>query len=43
MPAKWDVPPTLRSGLYDLALIALDELDDRVSQLVRRVEIVGLP
>jgi len=43
MTAKWEVPPTLRSGLYDLALIALDELDDRVSQLVRRVEIVGLP
>jgi len=40
MPAKWEAPQ-LRSGLYDLEVVALDELDDRVSQMVRRVEVVG--
>jgi hypothetical protein len=40
VPAKWQVPADLPGGLYDLEVVALDELDDRVSQMVRRVEIV---
>jgi hypothetical protein len=41
MHAKWQVPATLPGGLYDLAVVAEDQQDDHVSQLMRRVEIVS--
>jgi hypothetical protein len=40
IPATWRVPADLRGGLYDLELVAQNELDDHVSQMVRRVEII---
>lgn len=40
MPARWTAP-ALPGGLYDLEILALDEHDDRVSQFMRRVEIIG--
>ena len=41
IPARWDLPSDLAPGLYDLEIVATDEQDDRVSQMVRRVEVVG--
>lgn len=41
IPARWDLPGDLAPGLYDLEIVATDEQDDRVSQMVRRVEVVG--
>lgn len=41
IPAEWAVPAELKSGLYDLEISALDLYDDRVSQMRRRVEVVG--
>ncbi len=43
LPAEWDLPSDLPSGLYDLEVSLLNTLDDMVSQLTRRVEIVGQP
>jgi hypothetical protein len=40
LPANWTVPK-LPSGLYDLQIVAHDLLDNRVSQFIRRVEVVG--
>ncbi len=41
LPATWEVPPTLRGGLYDLELEIRDLRSDHVSQLRRRVELVA--
>ncbi len=40
LPASWTVPK-LPSGLYDLQIVAHDLQDDRVSQFIRRVEVLG--
>ena len=42
IPATWTVPK-LPSGLFDLQIIAHDLQDNRVSQFIRRVEVVGVP
>ena len=41
LPAKWALPSDLPGGLYDLEVSVLNVIDDRVSQLTRRVEVVG--
>ena len=41
LPAKWELPSDLPGGLYDLEVSILNEVDDMVSQLTRRVEVVG--
>jgi hypothetical protein len=44
IPTRWQVPnnvPTMPGVLYDLEVVAEDLLDNRVSQFIRRVEVVG--
>jgi hypothetical protein len=41
IPATWKVPSDLRGGFYDLEIAALDIQGNRVSQFLRRVEIVA--
>ncbi len=41
LPAEWKVPDDVPGGMYDLEVSVLNEVDDMVSQLNRRVEVVG--
>lgn len=37
---QWNIPSMLRPGLYDMELVLENQLEKRVSQLIRRIEIV---
>jgi hypothetical protein len=41
IPAKWTVPSDLPGGLYDLGVSVLNLQDNRVSQMTKRIEIIG--
>jgi|GEM_PF-3748514 hypothetical protein len=43
LTGRWTIPAMLRPGLYDMELVLENRLEERISQLVRRIEIVRIP